>query len=582
MQDALTQMAEDTVTASRLVETPSGKGAADENFPVGSMLLAARLRPHVAAYYAFARTIDDIADNPDLTPDDKIARLDRFAAALTGEEISDPALEKAHRLRESLAETRVPARHGLDLIAAFKQDSVKPRYHDWADLMGYCALSANPVGRYLLDLHGEDRDGWAASDALCSALQVINHLQDLQDDYRQLDRVYVPLDWLQAEGLDVTVLDGPRTGAALRRVLDRCLDGVADLIAQARPLPAQLHSVRLAMESAAIIRLADKLTGRLRRQDPLAGRVALSRPALVAQAGLGALGHLVRRLLGGRRPAADASAWAHVHHVVARSKTSFFAGMRALPRRRRKAMYAVYAFCREVDDIADEPGDFERRLAMLAAWRSEIERLYDGQPSYPTTRALLGPVTEFGLPKVEFLAVIDGMESDLRNAIRAPSTVELRIYCRQVAGAVGMLSVNIFGADEPEAPEIAETLGEALQFTNILRDLAEDGARGRLYLPREMLRHHGIDSDDPVVVLAHAALPKACAELAAEARQRFDRTRTLMDRCARRRLKPCVLMIEVYERILARLEQEAWRDPSRRVRLSRPTKLWILLRYVLG
>ena len=210
-------MAQNSVSAPRQVETPSGKGAADENFPVGSMLLAARLRPHVMAYYGFARTIDDIADNPDLAPDDKIARLDRFAMALTGGESSDPALEKAHRLRDSMAETGVPARHGLDLIAAFKQDSVKSRYDDWADLMGYCALSANPVGRYLLDLHGEERSGWAASDALCSALQVINHLQDLQDDYRQLDRIYLPLDWLQAEGLEVTVLDGPRTDAALRR-----------------------------------------------------------------------------------------------------------------------------------------------------------------------------------------------------------------------------------------------------------------------------------------------------------------------------------------------------------------------------
>ena len=575
-------MADDTATQTAAVETPSGKGAADENFPVGSFLLAAPLRPHVAAYYAFARAIDDIADNPDLAPDDKIARLDRFAAALSGEEASDPALEKACRLRRSMAKAGVPERHGLDLVAAFKQDATKLRYTDWEDLLGYCELSANPVGRFLLDLHGEERSGWAASDALCSALQVINHLQDMQDDYRNLDRVYVPLDWLQAEGLDVTVLDGPRCDPAMRRVLDRCLDGVEDLIAQARPLPAQLRSTRLAMESAAIIKLAAVLTGRLRRQDPLARRVALSRPGLVAVAGLGALGHLLGRLLGGRRPAPDASAWAHVDHVVARSKSSFIAGMRALPRDRSRAMYAVYAFCREVDDIADEPGDFGRRLEQLAEWRAEIERLYAGAPIYPTTRALLGPVEAFKLPKAEFLAVIDGMESDLRNAIRAPSAAALRTYCRQVAGAVGMLSVNIFGADEPEAQELAEVLGEALQLTNILRDLAEDGARGRLYLPRELLLQHGIDSDDPETVLAHPALPRVCAALAEQARKQFRRARLLMGRCNRERLKPSVLMMEVYERILTRLEQEAWRDPRRRVRLSAPAKLWILLRHGLA
>ena len=575
-------MAEDTPPSPAPVETPSGKGAADENFPVGSRLLSARLRPHVSAFYRFARAIDDIADNPALAADDKIARLDRFAAALSGDDTTDPALATAHRLRDSLAETGVPARHGLDLIAAFRQDAVKSRYDDWADLMGYCALSANPVGRYLLDLHGEDRGGWPASDALCSALQVINHLQDLQDDYRALDRVYLPLDWLRAEGLDVAVLDRPASPAALRRILDRCLDGVDDLIAQARPLPAQLRSRRLAMESAAIVGLAEALAARLRRRDPLAERVALSRPALALRAALAAAGQLIRRAVLRPRPAPDAAAWAHVHHVVSRSRTSFLAGMRALPKRRTAAMYALYAFCREVDDIADEPGDFGRRLAALAAWRAEIERLYAGRPTYPTARALLGPVAEFHLPKAEFLAVVDGMESDLRNAVRAPTADALRTYCRQVAGAVGVLSMRIFGADEPEADEIAVVLGEGLQFTNILRDLAEDGARGRLYLPRDMLRRHGIDSDDPAVVLAHPALPRVCAELAGEARRRFDRTRMLLARCDRRRLKPCVLMMEVYERILTRLERAAWRDPQRRVRLSLPTKLWILLRHGLA
>src|SRR3546814_1994161 len=189
------------------VATPSGKGAADENFPVGSWLLPAALRPHVATYYAFARAIDDIADNPALAPEDKIARLSAFEAALLDAAADGPGLEKATRLRLSLAATGVAAARGTDLIAAFKQDAVKRRYADWGELLGYCRLSANPVGRYLLDLHGEDPAGYAASDALCSALQILNHLQDCQGDYRQLDRVYLPQDRLAAEGLDLTVLE---------------------------------------------------------------------------------------------------------------------------------------------------------------------------------------------------------------------------------------------------------------------------------------------------------------------------------------------------------------------------------------
>src|SRR5262249_9086249 len=158
----------------------------------------ASVRPHRATFFGFARPIDDIADNPQLAPEDKIARLDGFAAALTGKAVG-PGFEKAERLRESLAATGVTAQHGLDLIAAFKLDAVKLRYADWRDLIDrYSMLSAAPVGRYLLDLHGEAPSGYRASDALCNALQVLNHLQDCQDDYRQLNRVYLPQDWLAA------------------------------------------------------------------------------------------------------------------------------------------------------------------------------------------------------------------------------------------------------------------------------------------------------------------------------------------------------------------------------------------------
>jgi len=259
------------------VETPSGKGVGDENFPVGSWLLPRALRPHVARFYDFARAIDDIADNPALAPADKIARLDAMGAALDGARTQDPAFAKAHRLRLSLIETGVDARHGHDLIDAFKQDATKSRYDDWDDLIGYCNLSAAPVGRYLLDLHGEPRAGYGASDALCNALQVINHLQDCGDDYRNLDRVYLPLDWLAAAGAEVAELGGTHTGARLRAVIDRTLAEVAGLLLDARPLPAQMRNRRLAMETAVILRIAERLTEELRRRDPLAGRVALSR-----------------------------------------------------------------------------------------------------------------------------------------------------------------------------------------------------------------------------------------------------------------------------------------------------------------
>ncbi|MHA1600596.1 MAG: squalene synthase HpnC [Alphaproteobacteria bacterium] len=283
---------------SEAIETPSGKGAADENFPVGSWLLPARLRPHVAIFYGYARAIDDIADNPALAPEDKITRLSHFETALQGRGDGGSALATATRMRESLAETGVTTRHCLDLITAFKQDAIKLRYDDWDDLMGYCALSANPVGRYLLDLHGEHISGYPASDALCSALQILNHLQDCQDDKHSLDRVYLPRDWLSEAGIDVSALDKSASSPAMRRVIDRCLDGVDDLLTRARELPGRLESRHLAMESAVIVRLAARLTALLRAGDPLAGRVALRRRDFAACSLRGAGGELWRRMLG--------------------------------------------------------------------------------------------------------------------------------------------------------------------------------------------------------------------------------------------------------------------------------------------
>jgi len=271
-------------------ETPSGKGAGDENFPVGSFLLPKKLRPHVATYYAFARAIDDIADNGALPPEDRVVRLKAFDAALRGELGYGDGYQKAHALRESMAMTNVSTKHGSDLIAAFVQDCEKLRYDTWDELLGYCNLSANPVGRYLLDLHGEDTSGYRYSDALCTVLQIVNHLQDCAEDKRELDRVYVLRDWLQEEGGDVDLIDEPALKQPMRRVIDRMLDGCDALMVDARQLPSALQSRSLAMESAIIVRLADRLIDLLRRGDPLAMRVALSKLDFASAGMRGAIG----------------------------------------------------------------------------------------------------------------------------------------------------------------------------------------------------------------------------------------------------------------------------------------------------
>ncbi len=259
------------------VESPSGKGAADENFPVGSFLLPKALRPHVAAFYAFARAIDDIADNPMLPDSEKATRLWAFDAALKGEPGYGAAFAKAHALRESMRATNVPTTHGSDLIAAFVQDCEKKRYQSWEELLGYCEKSANPVGRYLLDLHGEDRAGYRFSDALCTVLQIVNHLQDMKEDKTNLDRIYVIEPWLAGAGGSLADIDAAVESPPLRNTIDRMLDGCDSLMIDARRLPFALKSRSLAMESSVIVKLAERLIARLRGGDPIAGRVALSK-----------------------------------------------------------------------------------------------------------------------------------------------------------------------------------------------------------------------------------------------------------------------------------------------------------------
>ena len=257
------------------LETPSGKGRADENFPVGSFLIRRELRPHIHAFYRFAREADDIADNATLAATEKVRRLARMGEILEG--ASGTESPAALAMRRSLAETRLGAQHCHDLLRAFTMDATKLRYRDWDDLMIYCRYSATPVGRQVLDLHGESQNTWTWSDPLCDALQVLNHLQDCAADYRALDRVYLPEQDLAACGSSVADLAARAATQGLRRVIDRLLDGTDGLVQRAQNLPRSVESPGLRRETAVIVALAERLARRLRRGDPLATRVKLSR-----------------------------------------------------------------------------------------------------------------------------------------------------------------------------------------------------------------------------------------------------------------------------------------------------------------
>ncbi|KIL98922.1 Squalene synthase [Paramagnetospirillum magnetotacticum MS-1] len=254
----------------------ASKTASQENFPVASLLLPAARRVTIMAYYHFARHADDIGDSPSLSPEEKVAGLDALDRALHGQE-TGPALVMAEEYRRAVNGDETMIEHASQLLHAFRRDSVRDYCADWADLMEYCRFSAAPVGRFLLDLSGENHDTFAPSDALCAALQVLNHLQDCGKDYHELKRVYLPQDWMAAQGLSVDVLAGSSSPAALRRVIDQTLDATDGLIALAQPLPGLVKDWRMRLQSAITVRVAEQLSAKLRRGDPLAERVKLSK-----------------------------------------------------------------------------------------------------------------------------------------------------------------------------------------------------------------------------------------------------------------------------------------------------------------
>ncbi|WP_050420123.1 presqualene diphosphate synthase HpnD [Bradyrhizobium tropiciagri] len=276
----------------------------------------------------------------------------------------------------------------------------------------------------------------------------------------------------------------------------------------------------------------------------------------------------------------SAEAAANANYGSTASGSSFYAAMRILPHAQREAMFQIYSFCRQVDDIADSDGPRPERLAALQQWRDDIDALYAGHPP-ERLKDYVASVKTFGLKREDFVAIVDGMEMDVPQDIRAPDLATLDLYCDRVASAVGRLSVRVFGLPEEDGIQLAHHLGRALQLTNILRDIDEDAGLGRLYLPREWLWHAGITNNDPARVTADRALPKVCAPLAERAKMHFQRSDEIMKRNSRRAVRAPRIMSKYYRAILDLLIARGFTAPRAPVRVSKAAKIGILLRYAI-
>lgn len=258
---------------------------------------------------------------------------------------------------------------------------------------------------------------------------------------------------------------------------------------------------------------------------------------------------------------------------VKNSGSSFLLGMMALPEERRKGMFALYAFCRVVDDIADSDMAADARATELRKWHDYVKALYAGEVQHPVMGLLRQPVADYGIAQADFHAIIEGMEMDADKAIQRPSWEELDKYCDHVASAVGRISVRIFGEESAAGQEVAHHLGRALQLTNILRDIDEDAARGRLYMPREALEERGISSTDVTTIINHPAFDHACRIVAQRAAFHFDEAESAMEQCNRKAIKPARLMRDYYGEIMRRMLIIGWEAPRVRVSLGKFDKL---------
>lgn len=563
-----------------------------ENFAIGSRLVPRATRRWLAAIYAVVRVADDLADEeapaPGASAAARHAALDAWEQGLVAAAAGGEAPHFAQRAAgAAIRVLDLPLDPFRALFRAFRRDLSQTRYQRFEDLLGYCRESANPVGELVMRLFGEapDERMARASDAVCTGLQLANHWQDVASDAAR-GRLYLPLEDCARFGVDPEAVLRGEDSEALRRLL-------AFETARARKL----------LESGGA--LLGQLGGRLRievalfRQGGLAACDALARAGYAVQQGAPRLRRAdrLRVLRRGLRDAAAPprerpdsggaadprlrDAQAHCARIVQQSGSSFAAAFWMLPAPRRRALHAVYAFCRLADDIADDPAVRGDRAALIARWREELEAAYLGKSEHPVGIALGDAVHRFRLPQEVFEDLLLGVESDLRGE-PIERYEDLHRYCYRVASTVGLLVVRLLGCRSPRTLAWAETLGVAVQLTNVLRDVGHDAASGRIYLPREDLARFGVAPEALLAGRMDDSLRLLLAYEAERARLLYERADALLPAEDRRRLRAACAMGAIYRALLGELHRRGFPAATQPVRLSKPRRLAIAAGTWLG
>lgn len=550
-----------------------------ENFPVASKLLPAKIRPHVAAVYAFARGADDIADTTGPV-DVRLARLDEWEEKLILAHNGVAETDVFIALSDTIQKFDLPLQPFRDLLSAFKQDVTVLRYPNYEALLDYCRRSADPVGRIVLMLHGiRDEEALRASDAICTALQIANHLQDVKEDAER-GVIYMPQDEMKRFAVSEDDLLADGATPQLRAFLVFQIKRTKRLYRQGLPLLYRTRGA-LGRELRAIWRGGVAALDAISRAE---WNVCAGSPLLNGR-------DKAKSLLAAFRPAwrlesnVDRHAEEELNRAYCRwfiraSRSNFYLSFFSLPSEKRRAIMAVYAYCRMADDIADEPGEISGKRASLHEWKEALNQLSDEGPPHPIIGELAWAAQKYELPPEHLRAICDGVAMDLEES-RFEDLSDLENYCDKVASAVGLSCLGIFGAKSEFAKDYAVCLGRALQMTNILRDVWEDAEEGRFYIPRSEMEKYGVkisdlrDKNDTSQVLS---LLRSFAD---RTHEYYERANEALRHEKKENLLPARIMGRIYGRLLSEMEENHFRHMNYRPSLTTGKKLQEALRCFL-
>ena len=550
-----------------------------ENFPVASKLLPAKIRPHVAAVYAFARGADDIADTT-RPAHERLARLDEWEEKLVLAEKGVAETDVFRALSHTIQQFDLPLQPFRDLLSAFRQDVTVLRYPNYEALLDYCRRSADPVGRIVLMLHGiRDEEALRASDAICTALQIANHLQDVKEDAER-GIIYMPQDEMKKFAVSEADLIADAATPQLRAFLVFQTQRTKRLFRQGLPLLYRTRGA-LGRELRSIWRGGVAALDSISREkwNVCSGSPILNRWDK-ARSLLAAFRPVYRLESNVDLDAEEELNRAYCRWFIRASKSNFYLSFFSLPAEKRRAITAVYAYCRMADDIADEPGEIPGKKDSLREWKEAPAHLCEESPSHPIIGELAWAARKYDLPPEHFRAICDGVAMDLEES-RFEDFSELENYCDKVASAVGLACLGIFGAKSEFAKDYAVCLGRALQMTNILRDVWEDAEQGRFYIPQSEMEKYGVTASDLRDKKDTSQVLSLLRFLAHRARGYYERANEALRHEKKENLLPARIMGRIYRRLLSEMDENHFRHMNYRPSLKSREKLQEALRCFL-